>query len=139
MRRHSEADENVGWVLMEKSILFLCEDKTLCESVSLFLSAWYPASCIRSFRDLEAHLRNYGAALLLMDLPLSKEIVERIRRIKKSYPQLLIIFMTIYQKTAIHLEAKLRPHVDAWFYKPVDIEEIKKSVELLLGPGSESN
>ena len=122
---------------MEKSVLFLCEDRTLRESFSLFLSEWYPASCIRSFEEFETHMKEHGGALLLVDLFLSEEVTRRIIQIKKSYPHLLIIFMTVYQEAAVHLEARLRSHVDAWFYKPVDIEEIRKSVASLLGQRNE--
>lgn len=121
---------------MSKSVVFLCDDHTLCESVTLFLSGWYPASCAKSFRDLEVHLRKHGADLLLIDVPLCEELVEGIRRIKKSHPQVSIIVMAVYHPATAHFEAQLRPSVDVWFHKPFDLEELRKSVERLLGPVS---
>jgi len=117
----------------EKSILFLSDDQTLCESLALYLSGWHPASCVQTFENLELHLKEHGAALLLFDFPLSAEIVDRIKRIKATYPAVPIIFMTIYQPENRNLENELRPHVASWFYKPVDIEEIKTAVEKNLG------
>jgi DNA-binding NtrC family response regulator len=118
----------------EKSILFICFDHTLCESVALFLSAWFPSSCARNFSDAEAHVRKQGASLLLIDVPLSEETVKRIKRMKKAHPRIPIIFMSVYHRATAHLEQELRPLVDVWFYKPFDLEELRKSVESLMSP-----
>ena len=124
---------------MAKSVVFLCNDHTLCESVTLYLSAWYPASCARSFKDLAAHMRKHGSDLLLIDAPLCEELVEGIKRIKKSHAQVSIIVMAVYQPATARFEAQLRPSADVWFHKPFDLEELRKSVERLLGPVSKTN
>ena len=124
---------------MTKSVVFLCDDHTLCESVTLFLSGWYRASCAKSFRGLEVHLRKHGADLLLIDVPLCEELVGRLKRIKKSHPQASIIVMAVYQSATAHFEAQLRPSVDVWFHKPFDLDELRKAVESLLGPVSTTN
>lgn len=58
--------------------------------------------------------------------------------IRKSYPLLLIILMSVCQKAAIHFEPRLRSHVDAWFCKPNHIEEIRETVVNPLGSKDEN-
>ena len=85
------------------------------------------------------HLRKHGADLLLIDVPLCEELVGRLKRIKKSFPQVSIIVMAIYQPATAQFEAQLRPSVDVWFHKPFDLDELRKAVESLLGPVSTTN
>ncbi len=116
-------------VKAKKGVLFFCNDQTLCESIALYLSGWYPASCVRTFKDLEAHLAEHGASLLLLDLQLSEEPVNRVVRIKQAYLHIPIIVAFVYSRATLHLESQLRPVVDRWFYKPFDLDEIRKSVD----------
>lgn len=118
--------------MRKQRVLFLSADQTLCESIALYLSEWYTASCVRSFENLEAQLREHGATLLLLDVSLSHEVVDRIKKIKESYPHVLIIITSIYSRATAPLENDLRPFVDRWFYKPFDLDEVKKSVDQLV-------
>jgi response regulator RpfG family c-di-GMP phosphodiesterase len=62
----------------------------------------------------------------------SESLLEKIAGLKKRQPNIPIISLYVYSERAKELEERLRSHVDALYYKPIDVNDLSSRIAELL-------
>lgn len=116
----------------KKRILILSDDSQLALSLSLFFGEEFDVQIVEQFDHAWELITHNHADLLLVDFGLPDDHISKslsnIRRRKK----IPIVLMYVFHEKKVSLETELRKHVDAVFYKPVNILDVLGQIRLFL-------
>ncbi len=115
-----------------KSILIYSPDLNFCFSLSMLFQDRYTVSTTTNLSMLETFVANYAVDLIIIDAVPSSRIIERLGSLRGLRCKLPIIMLYVYNAKDVHLDQKIREHVDSVFYKPFEINAVSKRIEELL-------
>lgn len=117
-----------------KSILIYSPDLNFCFSLSMLFQDRYTVSTTTNLSMLETFVANYAVDLIIIDAVPSSRILERLNALRDIRCRLPIIMLYVYNAKDVHLDEKIRQHVDSVFYKPFEVEAVSKRIAELLPP-----
>lgn len=117
----------------QQKILIFSSDSDFCRSLALLFQSMYEVHFTTSVDELLQTIREKNINLVIADSPVSDGTVYPfIQTARVQYPNLFIVLLYVYKFSNIDLEKKYRQHVDALFYKPVDINQLTNIINSLL-------
>ncbi|MDI6803960.1 MAG: hypothetical protein QME58_08965 [Bacteroidota bacterium] len=116
-----------------QKILIFSRDSDFCKSLALLFQSMYEVYFTTSIDELLKIINDKNINLVIADSPVSDGTVyPSIRDARVQYPDLFIVLLYVYKFSNIDLEKKYRQHVDALFYKPVNINQLTNVINALL-------
>jgi DNA-binding response OmpR family regulator len=115
-----------------KTILIVSPDQNFCLSLSMLFGDRYRVYTASSLSVLQDAVHSRGVDLILVDEGPSRNVVDRIERLRSLNPGLPIIILYVYSPRDVDLDSALRKAVDSVFYKPFEIASVSRRVDDLL-------
>lgn len=117
----------------QQKILIFSSDSDFCRSLALLFQSMYEVYFTTSVDELLKIIKEKNINLVIADSPVSDGTVYPfVQTAREQYPNLFIVLLYVYKFSNINLEKKYRQHVDALFYKPVDINQLTTIINSLL-------
>ncbi len=118
---------------LQQKVLIFSRDSDFCRSLALLFQSMYEVYFTTSTDELLKIINEKNINLVIADSPVSDgSVYPSIRDARVQYPDLFIVLLYVYKFSNIDLEKKYRQHVDALFYKPVDINQLTNVINALL-------
>jgi YesN/AraC family two-component response regulator len=117
-----------------KNILIVDDDNELRYELKELLGGYHVIEARNGDEALELLRRAYDVGLVILDviLPGGLNGIDLLKKIKHEYPTLNTIIMTGHSSKRVTISA-LKEHADDYIEKPLSIDQIKKSIEEVLG------
>jgi DNA-binding response OmpR family regulator len=122
----SEVDEG------KKTILIYSPDLNFCFSLSTLFQDRFNVVTTTNLGMVENFAGHYSADLVIVDAIPTEKLIERLDGLKLNNQRLPIIMLYVCSPKDMHLDRAIRSHVNAVFYKPLDINALSKMIEELL-------
>jgi DNA-binding NtrC family response regulator len=123
--------ENI--TMFTKKVAIFSLDADFCKNLTLLFRSRYQVSSANSVDELIQCLIDEKINLLLIDsTKLDKDFLLFIKKVKKSYPNILIVLLYVFKYSEGEIEKQFRQYVDVIMYKPVDATQMMSAIDGLL-------
>jgi DNA-binding response OmpR family regulator len=113
-------------------ILVADNDPEVGKSICEFLRDEYAVYMIDDGNQIPCCIEEHKIDILLTDINISNVyFYSLISTIKEKFPQLVIIIMYVYCDYTQEMEKTIRKLADAIFFKPFNLNELKRRIQLL--------
>ncbi|HEX9656564.1 MAG TPA: hypothetical protein VGB89_06595 [Bacteroidota bacterium] len=116
----------------KKRIFIYSPDLNFCFSLSMLFQDRYSVVTTTNPGMIESCDGTHAPHLVIVDAVPSESLLEKIAGLKKRQPNIPIISLYVYSERAKELEERLRSHVDALYYKPIDVNDLSSRIAELL-------
>jgi hypothetical protein len=114
-------------------ILIYSPDMNFCFSMSSFFQDHYDVITTADPELLKSLAVIRSARLLVIDDEPSQCMIDRLMEIRRVNHSLRLMILYVYGPRGGDLDKMVRDHVDTVLYKPLDIHEISRGIEELIG------
>lgn len=114
-------------------ILIYSPDMNFCFSLSSFFQDRYDVITTTDPDLLESLAAIRSASLVMIDAEPSRRLIERLRELRRVNDSLPLMMLYVYGPGGGELDRTIRDHVNVVLYKPLNINEISRSIEELIG------
>ncbi len=114
-------------------ILIYSPDMNFCFSLSSFFQDRYDVITTTDPDLLESLAAIRSASLVVIDAEPSRRLIERLRELRRVNGSLPLMMLYVYGPGGGELDRTIRDHVNVVLYKPLNINEISRSIEELIG------
>ena len=116
----------------QKTILIFSPDLNLCFCLSLLFQDRYHVVTTTSLAMLDPLAAEEGAELIIVDAVPSECLIKQLDEVRAARGSVPVIVLYAYNARTGILDRTIRSHVDAVFYKPVEIAAVTTRIEELL-------
>jgi DNA-binding response OmpR family regulator len=116
----------------KKTILIYSPDLNFCFSLSTLFQDRFNVVTTTNLGMVENFAGHYSADLVIVDAIPTEKIMDRLDGLKANNKHLPIIMLYVCSPKDVPLDRAIRSHVDAVFYKPLDLNAVSKRIEELL-------
>ncbi len=116
----------------KKRIFIYSPDLNFCFSLSMLFQDRYSVVTTTNPAMIESCDDTHAPHLVIVDAVPSESLLEKIAGLKRRQANIPIISLFVYSERAKELENQLRSHVDALYYKPIDVNDLSSRVAELL-------
>lgn len=116
----------------KKTIVIYSPDLNFGFSLTMLLQDRYNVITTTNPGTLRSLAGDHDADLVLMDAVPSGQIIERIDALKAQNKHMPVILLYVFDQRSSDFDRKIRNHVDAVFYKPLDISAVSARIQELL-------
>lgn len=114
-------------------ILIYSPDMNFCFSLSSFFQDRYDVITTTDPELLGLLATIRSARLVVIDHEPSRQMIERLRDLRRANNNLPLLMLYVYGPGGGELDKTVRDHVDTVLYKPLNINDISRSIEELIG------
>lgn len=117
---------------MEKNILIVDDEHTICINLSKFLSKiGYNVSIASNVKDAKKILDKYNISIIVSDIVMPEsDGIELLNYSKKKYPNIKVMLITGFTTIELTLKA-IKGKVDAFLEKPISFNELETELKRL--------
>ena len=117
----------------KRTILIYSPDMNFCFSLSSLFQDRYNVITTTDpdLLSLLAGIRS--ASLVMIDDEPSGRMIERLRELRTISPGVPVMMLYVYGPRGGEMDQAVRDHVNAVFYKPMNVHEVSRSIEDLIG------
>jgi len=115
-----------------KNAIFYSPDLNLCVSLLLYFQDKYRVTTTTDIEALKLIAARPACDLIIIDSEPTRPIDQLCRLIKQENPESALILTYVYKTSLQETERNLKNYVDAFFYKPVDLVEVTKTLNELV-------
>jgi DNA-binding response OmpR family regulator len=115
-----------------KNAIFYSPDLNLCVSLLLYFQDKYKVTTTTDLEVLNLLSINPTFDIIIIDADPNKQILNLCHTIKEENKKSSLILTYVFKNQIKDTEKSLRLYADAIFYKPVDLEEVTKNLNLIV-------
>jgi len=115
-----------------KTILIFSPDVNLCASLSMLFQDRYDVVTTSDLKCIERLASDNCANLAIVDEVPSERLISAIDSLHARCTDLPVLLLYVYNARDVAMDCAMRGHVDAVFYKPVEITAVSKRIDELL-------
>jgi hypothetical protein len=114
-------------------ILIYSPDMNFCFSLSSFFQDRYDVITTTDPELLGPLATIRSTRLVVVDEEPSRSMIERLRDLRRQNKAIPLMMLYVYGPRGGELDRTVREHVDTVLYKPLNINDISRSIEELIG------
>ncbi len=130
----SSTETRVSTQAIRKSkILVFSPDKDLAQSLSMLFENHFDIACETSLSNLQKRIALVAPALLVVDLhTFSSDVMHELNIVEASSGDVPVVVLRAYNRLRADVEELVQRTADVVFYKPLNADEVVKSIHDLL-------
>ena len=114
-------------------ILVFSPDRDLAQSLSMLFEDHFDITCETSLKDLQKRIASVAPALLIVDLhTFSSDVMHELSIVEGNTGDVPVVIMRAYNRLRSDVEELVQRTADVVFYKPLNAEEVVKTIHELL-------
>ncbi len=131
---HPKTEPQRTTQMSQKSkILVFSPDRDLAQSLSMLFENQFDIACETSLSNLQKRIASVGPSLLVVDLhTFSSDVMHELNIVEASSGNVPVVVLRAYNRLRSDVEELVQRTADVVFYKPLNAEEVVKSIHDLL-------
>ncbi len=117
----------------KSKILVFSPDKDLAQSLSMLFENHFDIACETSLSNLQKRIALVAPSLLVVDLhTFSSDVMHELNIVEASSGNVPVVVLRAYNRLRADVEELVQRTADVVFYKPLNAEEVVRSINDLL-------
>ena len=131
---HTQTEPRVPTQMGKKNkILVFSPDRDLAQSLSMLFENHFEIACETSLVNLQRRIASVAPALLVVDLhPFSSDVMHELNIVEANSADVPVVVLRAYNRLRADVEELVQRTADVVFYKPLNAEEVVRSIHELL-------
>ena len=114
-------------------ILVFSPDRDLAQSLSMLFEDHFDITCETSLKDLQKRIATVAPSLLIVDLhTFSSDVMHELSIVEGNTGDVPVVILRAYNRLRSDVEELVQRTADIVFYKPLNAEEVVKTIHELL-------
>lgn len=131
-QQHLES-RNLAEISKKNKILVFSPDRDLAQSLSMLFENHFEIACETALGNLENRISSALPSLLIIDLhTFSSDVMHQLKIVEASKTKVPIVVLRAYNRLRTDVEDLIQRVATVVFYKPINAEEVVKSIHDLL-------
>lgn len=131
---HPQTEPQVSTQMGKKNkILVFSPDRDLAQSLSMLFENHFEIACETSLANLQKRIASVAPSLLVVDLhTFSSDVMHELNIVEASSGDVPVVVLRAYNRLRADVEELVQRTADVVFYKPLNAEEVVRSIHELL-------
>jgi DNA-binding NtrC family response regulator len=124
---------NLAEMSKQNKILVFSPDRDLAQILSMLFENHFEMACETALGNLQSRISSVRPSLLIIHLhTFSSDVMHQLKIVEASNPNVPIVVLRAYNRLRADVEDLVQRMATVVFYKPINAEEVVKSIHDLL-------